>query len=146
MRTTTVPEPIVATLRSICRPLPEAHEEPAWVGTRWRIRQHTFAHVLAIEAGWPPAYAKAAAEVVAPDGPTTVLTFRSSSDEVLALRHAGPPFFLPGWWPDIVGLALGPDTDWTEVAELVTESYRLLAPVKLAALLEPLPPADLGPT
>ena len=33
-----VPAEIVAELRSICLGLPEAREEQAWVGTRWRIR------------------------------------------------------------------------------------------------------------
>jgi hypothetical protein len=31
---------------------------------------------------------------------------------------------------------LGDDTDWAEVRELVTESYRILAPKKLGALLD----------
>jgi hypothetical protein len=55
-----VPREIVARLRSICLDLPEASEEPAWVGTRWSVRKNNFAHVLMIDAGWPPAYAKAA--------------------------------------------------------------------------------------
>jgi hypothetical protein len=59
------------------------------LGTRWRIRGRTFAHVLAIESGWPPAYALAAAT----DGPATVLTFRSSGPELGVLRGAGRPFF-----------------------------------------------------
>ena len=32
-----VPLAIVTELRSVCLGLPEAYEEPAWVGTRWRI-------------------------------------------------------------------------------------------------------------
>ena len=102
-------------------------EEDAWVGTRWRIRSRTFAHVVAIDSGWPPAYARAAGT----PGPATVLTFRSSGDELEALRAIGPPFFKPVWFDDIVGLVLGPETDWTEVAELCTESYCLLAPQHL---------------
>ena len=46
----------------------------------------------------------------------------------------GPPFFKPVWFRDIVGLVLPADpaaVDWDEVAELVTESYRLLAPKRL---------------
>jgi hypothetical protein len=46
-----VPNTIVARLRSIARKFPEAHEEAAWVGTRWRIGKNTFAHVLMIDAG-----------------------------------------------------------------------------------------------
>jgi hypothetical protein len=33
-------------------------------------------------------------------------------------------------------IALGDWTDWTEIRVLVTESYRLLAPKKLTALLD----------
>src|SRR4030088_3116735 len=122
-----VPHEVVAHLRSVCMALPEAYGERAWVGTRWRIRKRTFAHVLTIESGWPPAYARAAGA----DGPITVMTFRSSGAALDALGTAAHPFFRPGWWPDIVGMVLDADADWAEVAELVTESYRVLAPKKL---------------
>jgi YjbR len=130
-----VPDGPLRRLRAVGGRLPEAHEEQAWVGTRWRIRQHTFAHAVPIDAGWPPAYARAAVT----DGPAVVLTFRSSGGELHALRNAGPSFFVPGWFPDLVGVHIGRDTDWQEIAELVTESYRLLAPRKLAALLDDRP-------
>jgi hypothetical protein len=68
--------------------------------------------------------------------PTTVLTFRSSGDELLALVHTGLPFYRPPWSPTIVGMVLHEATDWTEVAELITESYRFCAPQKLVRLLE----------
>jgi predicted DNA-binding protein (MmcQ/YjbR family) len=130
-----VPHEIVAELRSRCLALPEACEEQAWVGTRWRIRKRTFAHVLTIDSGWPPAYAKAAAA----DGPLTVMTFRSSAQELDAFRNAGHRFFIPGWWNDIVGMVLDADVDWDEVADLLTESYCVMAPKKLAALVDPSP-------
>jgi hypothetical protein len=60
-----------------------------------------------------------------------VLTFRSAGPELAVLRAMGPPFFPVPWGPDVVGLVLGDDTDWTEVAELVTESYRVRAPRRL---------------
>ena len=82
--------------------------------------------------GWPPAYARAAAT----DGPVTVLMFRSSGPELDALRGGGHPFFAPPWRADEVGLILGADGDWTEVAELLTESYCLLAPERLAERVE----------
>ena len=56
---------VVERLGAICLALPEAREEEAWVGTRWRIRTATFAHAVAIADGWPPAYAAAAGT----DGP-----------------------------------------------------------------------------
>jgi hypothetical protein len=114
-------------VRAICLALPEAVEEQAWVGTRWVIRKKNFAHVVDIVGGHPPAYAEAAGSDDA-----TVLTFRCPPDDLDALTHAGPPFFKPVWFPDIVGLHLTDATDWTEVAELVTDSYRLLAPKRLA--------------
>ena len=72
-----VPSAILAKLRKACLALPEAHEEQAWVGTRWRIRKETFAHVLMIADGWPPVYARAAGT----DGPVCVLTFQSPGTE-----------------------------------------------------------------
>jgi hypothetical protein len=119
-----VPARIVTRLRSICCRFPAAHEEAAWVGVRWRIGRNTFAHVLMIADGWPPAYAKAAST----DGPCCVLTFRSRLPEVDADAFRGHPFFKPVWWPDIAGMFLDGDTDWKDVAKLLEASYHLLAP------------------
>jgi predicted DNA-binding protein (MmcQ/YjbR family) len=128
-----VPPKLLAKLRALCLALPEAYEEAAWVGTRWMIRKRNFAHVLKIEAGWPPAYARAAAS----EGPLVVLTFRTSDMLRDALRDAGPQFFLAEWgtkWgTKVVGLKLERDVDWKEVETLVVESYRLLAPKRLLA-------------
>jgi hypothetical protein len=118
----------IAALRTACAGLPEAYEEAAWVGTRWRIRTRTFAHVVVIADGHPPAYARAAGT----DGPVTVLTFRAAGPELAALSAAGPPFFAPVWFGDMVGLVLDETTDWDEVRELLVESYCKLAPKKLA--------------
>jgi hypothetical protein len=88
-----------------------------------------------IDAGWPPAYARATGE----HGPLVVMTFRSGGPELEALRGMGRPFFAPVWRGNEVGLVLDGDADWGEVGELVAESYRILAPKKLAALV-PAPP------
>jgi hypothetical protein len=109
--------------------LPETYEEPAWVGTRWRIRKRTFAHVLTVDPDHQMAYARAAET----DEPVCVLTFRSPGDEIEALVSSGHPFFKAGWGTDVVGMVLAGDVDWDEVAELLTESYRVLAPKRLAA-------------
>jgi hypothetical protein len=126
-----VRDDIIARLRPICLGLPEAHEEAAWVGVRWRIGKKTFAHVLMIHAGWPPAYAKAAGT----DGPACVLTFRSLLPSVDDAVFRKPPFFKPVWWPDIAGMFLGEETDWKDVALLLAASYRMLAPKRLARLV-----------
>ena len=70
------------------------------------------------------------------DGPTTLVTFRSSGPELEMLRAAGHPFFYAGWGRDVVGMILEAATDWDEVAELLTESYCVLAPKKLVALVD----------
>lgn len=123
-----VPDTVIAALRAICLDLPETREVEAWAGIRWTVRSQNFAHVVAIDDGWPPAYAKAAGT----PGPAVVLTFRSSGEELDALTAAGPPFFRPPWAPNIVGLLLGPNPDWAEITELITDSYCVMAPKKLA--------------
>src|SRR4029078_13710232 len=98
----------VEALGAICLGLPEAYEEQAWVGTRWRVGTRTFTHVLAVDSGWPPAYARAAGS----DGPLTVMMFRSSGAELAALGGAGHPFFTTPWRADEIGMVLGDAVDW----------------------------------
>jgi len=126
-----VPPEILSALRSVCLDLPEAYEEPAWVGTRWCVRKRTFAHVLLVDSGWPPAYARAAGS----NGPMTVMTFRSSDPGLHAHGRARHPFFWPGWWPDLVGMVLATSVDRDVVARLLGESYCVLAPRRLVQLL-----------
>ncbi|PZG02725.1 MmcQ/YjbR family DNA-binding protein [Micromonospora deserti] len=133
-----VPPEFLDRLRPICRGLPETYEEPAWVGVRWRIRQRTFAHVLTVDPDHQMAYARAAAT----DEPICVLTFRSPVDEIHALVASGHPFFKPDWGADVLGMVLDDTVDWAEVGELLTESYCLLAPKKLATLVAR--PAEWG--
>lgn len=65
-----------------------------------------------------------------------VLSFRSAGEELETLRNAGHPFFVLGSGRDALGMLLGADTDWDEVRELVTESFCVLAPKKLMALVD----------
>ena len=118
-----IPDPpeVLANLRSICRQLPEAHEEPAWAGTRWRIRNHTFAHVRTASVT---------------TGSVTWLKFRSRGPELDALLAQGHPFSAGGFGPDVVAMIIDGSTDWSEVAELLTESYRLFAPRFLVERLD----------
>jgi YjbR len=116
-----VPDHIESRLRECCLALPEAYEVRAWAGTRWMVRKRTFAHVLGIDER---------------AGTLVVLSFRSTGDEIEALRRVGHPFFVLGWGRDAMGMVLDADTDWEEVRELVTESFCVLAPKKLIALLD----------
>jgi hypothetical protein len=116
-----VPADVVAALRSICLGLPETTENQAWAGTQWRIRKRAFAHVLAVDFA---------------DSPVTVMTFRSSGPELDALRSTGHPFFRPAWGTNAVGMVIDTGVDWHDIAELVTESYCVLAPQRLVGLLD----------
>jgi hypothetical protein len=126
------PAAVVARLASVALVLPEAYEEDAWTGVRWRIRAKTFAHVMVAQEGFESSYR----DFTGITEPTTVLTFRATGDELLALVHAGEPFYKPPWSPTVVGMVIGEGTDWDEVAELVTESYRFCAPQMLVRLLD----------
>jgi YjbR len=108
-------------MRSLCLAFPEVVERPAWAGTQWRIRNRMFAHVIAVDFA---------------DGPVTVLIFRSSGQELNALRGSGEPFFRPAWGVDAVGMVIEPGADWQEISELVTDSYCTVAPNKLVARVE----------
>jgi YjbR len=129
---------VVERVRTICLDLPEVYEERAWVGTRWCVRKKTFAHLATVVDGWPPAFAR----ITGSDGPCTVLIFRSEGEELEMLQRAGPPFLDAGWGRDAVGLFLDDGTDWDEVAELLADSFCVMAPEKLAALVDRPPPPD----
>jgi hypothetical protein len=101
--------------------LPEAYEQDAWVGVRWRIRAHTIAHVRPL-----PAHAADAVGV----------TFRAAVQDADLYAGLGGPWFKPDWSPTVAGLVLTDATDWSEVAELLTDSYCLMAPKKLARQLQ----------
>jgi predicted DNA-binding protein (MmcQ/YjbR family) len=127
------PEPdrrLVARVAEVALPLPDAYEEDAWTGVRWRVRKRTFAHVVALH------HADAVERLAITDGRTvTVVTLRSTGEERAALAAIGPPY-LASWADDVVAVVLDDDTDWRELGELVAESYRLLAPNRLVRQLD----------
>ena len=123
---------VVRRIGAVATRLPEVLEEDAWTGVRWRVRTTTFAHVMVAQPGYESAYR----DITGDASVRTVLTFRSTGDELVALVHAGLPFYRPPWSPTIVGMVLDDATDWAEVAELVTESYRFCAPLKLSRRLD----------
>jgi YjbR len=115
------PEAITEAVRRICADLPDVTEHDAWTGISWRTGTKTFAHIVQIDAGWPPIYASA----FATPGPVTVITFQAEPNEREALAHLGPPFYLPSWRPGIVGARITAETDWIELAELITDSHTI---------------------
>ena len=117
-----VPSRVERAVRRICSTLPEIVEKATDFGTTFAIRRRVFAHLFAMED---------------PDGrQPTMLVIRADPIERLALLAAGHPFFRTASSEDRVGVVLEDGTDWTEIEELVTESYRLTAPKQLAAQLD----------
>ncbi len=121
-----VPAAVVRRVRAACAHLPEAYEEQAFAGVRWRIRGQTLVHVVTRHHA---------------HGQITSMTFHSVEPELSALVASGDPFYA-GWGGGLVAMVLREDgtTDWEEVRELVTDSYCLLAPKKLVARLGALRP------
>jgi len=117
-----VPTDIADRLRTICLALPQAYEERAWLGFRWRIRNRNFAHVWSVDR---------------PEGMLTAVWFWSLPPERDALVRSGRPFFQPRHGKYVVGMVLNHRTDWTEVTEVLTDSYCVHAPKKLAAQVAP---------
>src|ERR1041384_4220925 len=97
---------VVARLGATALALPEAYEEDAWTGVRWRIRTKTFAHVMVAQAGFESSFR----DVTGIVEPTTILTFRARGEELLALVLAGMPFYRPPWSPTIVGMVIDSGT------------------------------------
>jgi predicted DNA-binding protein (MmcQ/YjbR family) len=107
-------------LRDICLSLPEAVEKPfgGHTAPSFRVRDKLF--VMTSE-----------------DGQTMMFKAGPGVQEAL-IAEAPERFFVPayvgnkGW----VGARLDIDQDWDEIAELIEDSYRLIAPKRLAALIE----------
>jgi hypothetical protein len=68
--------------------------------------------------------------------PVPLLVLRAGPEEREALLSIGYPFFASRAGADRIVVVLTGDTDWEEIGELVIESYRILAPKKLTALLD----------
>ncbi|WP_030171769.1 MmcQ/YjbR family DNA-binding protein [Spirillospora albida] len=111
---------VIGRLRDICLSLPEAVEKPfgGHTAPSFRIRDKLFA-------------------MTGEDG--TALWFKGGPGVQDALVAEDPErFFVPpyvgskGW----VGARLDVEQDWDELTELIEDSYRLIAPKRLAALLD----------
>lgn len=113
-----VPEEWVRRIDAVLGALPRCSHEPAWTGTRWRVGGATVAHVFGGE------------------DQRFRITFRAEPGEVMAFEHMGEPYFNVGWSGNAVGMLLDADTDWDELAELLTDSYCIQAPASLAAQVD----------
>jgi len=124
-----VPADIVERIRTLCLALPEVTVRVDDSRTRARstalsfdIRRRSFCLLVAREdsAGKP----------------VSLLVLRANPEEREALLSIGHPFFASRAGHDRIVVVFTDDTDWEEIHELVTESYRVLAPKKLTEMLD----------
>ncbi len=127
-----IPEDVIKRIGALCLALPEVtvRVDDSRTSTRstahsFDIRRRSFCLLVATAdaAGWP----------------VPLLVLRADLDDREALRSVGHPFFAPRAGPGRIGVLLAEDTDWGEIRDLVTDSYRMLAPKKLVALLDARP-------
>jgi hypothetical protein len=110
----------VDRLRAICLALPEATEKIAWGEPTWRVRGKLFAqlddhhHGADHLAVWLPA----------PLGEQEAMVFTDPA------RFFRPPYVGSRGW---VGVRIDRKPDWTLVARLVEQAYRVVAPPRLQA-------------
>jgi YjbR len=123
-----VPADIVERIRTLCLALPEVtvridYSQVSQRSTAWSydIRRRSFCLLVA--------RADPAGQ------PVPLLVLRASPEEREALLSVGHPFFAPRAGRNRIGVLLTGDPDWAEIGELVIDSYRILAPKKLIALL-----------
>ena len=124
-----VPKEIVGRVCALCLALPEVTvrvDEPRSsarsTAQSFDIRRRSFCLLVAV--------------LGTTGKPAPLLVLRVDPDDREALLSSGHPFFASRAGRDRIGILLTDDTDWEEIRELVTESYRLLAPNKLTALLD----------
>lgn len=121
MNLLTVKPDRLARLRALCLALPEAEEEEAWGDPTWRVRNKIFAMQKGnYEGGRPSLWLKAegGAQAMLVDGDPR--------------RYFVPPYVGHKGW---VGLYLDGRPDWATLSFLVEQSYRLIAPKRLAESL-----------
>ncbi len=118
------PSPL-ARIRKLCLALPEAHEVEAWGEPTFRVKNKLFAmyaHANNHHGGGRNAvWCKAAAV-------NQRLMVEAAPD-----RFFIPPYVAPSGW---IGVWLDAKVDWSELADLLGDGYRMTAPKKLLALLE----------
>ncbi len=117
------PSPL-ARLRKAALALPEAVEVEAWGEPTFRVRKKMFAMYAA--AGNHHGDGRASVWMKAAPG-NQELMVRANPE-----RFFVPPYVGPSGW---IGVYLDRSPDWKEVAVLLEDAWRLVAPKRLAATL-----------
>lgn len=115
---------VLTRLRRLCLALPEAHEVEAWGEPTFRVRNKLFAIYAA--AGNHHGNGRAAVWCKAAPGNQQLMV------KVAPERFFAPPYVGPSGW---VGVWLGAGTDWDELAGLLADGWRLVAPKRLVATM-----------
>jgi len=113
----------LARLRKLCLALPEAHEAEAWGAPTFRVRNKLFAMYAAPgnhhHEGRPGVWIKAAPE-------NQRLMVRDAPD-----RFFVPPYMGPSGWIGVFLDGRDAPVDWAELAQLLEDGYRMVAPKRL---------------
>ena len=104
-------------LRKICLSLPEAHEVEAWGEPTFRVRNKLFA--MFASAGTHHGHGRPAVWCKAGPGNQEIMV-RGAPE-----RFFVPPYVGPSGW---IGIWLDGDVQWGELADLLRDSYDLVAP------------------
>ncbi|MGH7514211.1 MAG: MmcQ/YjbR family DNA-binding protein [Gemmatimonadales bacterium] len=115
---------VLTRLRRLCLALPEAHEVEAWGEPTFRVRNKLFAMYAA--AGNHHGNGRAAVWCKAAPGNQQLMVKAAPE------RFFAPPYVGPSGW---VGVWLGAGTDWDELAGLLADGWRLVAPKRLVATM-----------
>ena len=115
-------DPRLARLTKICLALPEALCERSGDHAAYRVAKKTFAYFLNDHHG---------------DGIVAVTAKVGPGDNTALVKAQPDRFYLPAYLASRGWVALRLDTgkiDWDEVRELVSDSYKRIAPKRLAAM------------
>ena len=126
---TEIPGEVTERVDALCRALPEVttRTDESQVRSRptaysYDIRRRSFCLLVAKRG---------------PSGkPAPFLVVRADPEDREALLSMGHPYFAPRASPGRIGVLITKETDWEEIREVITESYRVLAPKKLIARLD----------
>ena len=121
----TLAEVALERTQAIVARLPDVERSDNPLGCYFLVRRRIFAQVATVTGTRSQS--------------ATIVALKPNPDEREALIAIGHPYFSRGPWDNRLGriaVRIETSTDWDEIAELVTDSYRLTAPKKLVAHLD----------
>ena len=120
-----MPRSPLARLQRLCLALPEAHEVKAWGEPTFRVKNKMFA--MYANANNHHGGGRHAVWVKAAPGR------QQRAVRTAPARFFVPPYMGPSGW---IGVWLGRECDWDELADILRDAYRQVAPKQLLARLD----------